>query len=534
MVDRFRKLPESAFDAIVVGAGMGGLTTAALLAERGRRVLVVDQHYVAGGNATIFKRRGYEFDVGLHYIGDCGRSGLIPRILRAAGAPGVVFEEMDPDGFDTLVFPDFEFRIPRGIEAFRRRLVAQFPAERRGIDRYLAVAEQIRRYQTLLGNPLHAVTVLPRSLLLFRYLRATLAELLDDCTRDPRLRAVLCGQHGDYAQPPSRASALMHVGLAQHYLEGAFFPRGGGQVLADRLAESIERRGGKILLRARARRILVERGAACGVEIESHHLGVRVVRAPVVVSNADLKRTMAELVGAAHLAPETTRRVASYEMSPALGVVYLGIRRDLRAEGHPRTNYWISPAYDLEPAYAELRRGEISSRPLVYISIASVKDPENPRLAPPGLTNLQLMTIVPAAPSAWGVTEADVASGAYRDHPGYLAKKKSFAAALVAGAERVLPDLRGQIVYEEVATPLTHRRFTLATDGTSYGIALTPRQYLGGRPGAGTEIRGLYLCGASTRAGHGIAGAMMSGVLAAASISGRGLVREVFGDGNAG
>jgi phytoene dehydrogenase-like protein len=117
--DRFRSLDDRRFDVIVVGAGMGGLTAAALLTRQGKRVLVVDQHAVAGGNATIFKRSGYEFDVGLHYIGGCHPDGPIPRILRAAGVDDVEFEELDPDGFDTLVFPDFEFRIPKGIDRYR-------------------------------------------------------------------------------------------------------------------------------------------------------------------------------------------------------------------------------------------------------------------------------------------------------------------------------------------------------------------------------------------------------------------------------
>lgn len=526
--DRFRHLDEQRFDVIVVGAGTGGLTAAALLAARGRKVLIVDQHYVAGGNATTFKRKGWEFDVGIHYIGGCHPGGMIPRLLRAAGVTDVEFEELDPDGYDTLVYPDFRFRVPRGIEPFRGRLLEHFPDERRGIERYVALLLQLQRLQGLLARPVAALWTLPRSLLLLRSARSTFGEFLDSCTRDPRLRAVLAGQHGDYAQPPSRAAALVGAGLALHYLEGAYCPRGGGQVMSDRLADSVERHGGKVLLRTRVRRILVENGRAAGVEIDSPHLGVRRVRAPVVISNADLKRTIGELLGPSVVSAKTMRRAAGYEMSPSMAVLYLGIRRDLRAEGHPRTNYWVYHGTDYEPGYAALARGELADKPWVYISIASVKDPTNRRAAPAGMTNLQVMTLAPARPETWGVTEAEVESGAYRDSPAYQAKKAQVAASLVESARAIFPDLGETIAYQELSTPLSHRRYTLSSGGTSYGIALTPQQFLGGRPAARTEIDGLYLCGASCRTGHGIAGVMMSGLMAAAAVSGVRLVQEVF------
>jgi len=527
--DRFRSLERDHVDVIIVGAGTGGLTAGALLTRFGKSVLVLDRHYVVGGNATVFRRKGYEFDVGIHYIGDCGPDGAVPRILRAAGAEGVTFREMDPDGFDTFVFPDFTFRVPKGFETFRERLVEHFPREAKGIARYVDALQAVRSFQELSGGGfLKVVRTIWQARTVLRYVNSTVASFLDSCTYDQRLRAVLTAHSGDYAEPPSRASLMMHATVTAGYLAGAYYPGGGGQTLSDRLAESIERQGGKILLSAPVRKILVERGRVAGVEFDSHHLGRSTVRAPVVISNADLKRTFLDLIGTEFVKPKTVRRIQGYEMAPALGVAYFGVRRDLRAEGLPNTNFWIHPTYDLEPLYAEARGGRFHTRPVCFVFSSSLKDPGNRRAAPEGYSNLELVTVVPSQPEAWGTTLQEMADGTYEKNPIYLQTKQELAERLLAAAERVLPGLRRDVDCCEVSSPMTHTRFTGSTGGTSYGIALIPKQFLFHRPGPATEIGGLYICGANSVAGHGIPGAMWSGVLAASRVVGDQVLKSVM------
>jgi len=222
-------VPESV-DVALVGAGPSSLMAAAYLAKSGLSTAVFDSHYVAGGCATQFARgsrsKRYLFDVGVHYLGDCGPGGLFRRLLDPLEID-VEFVPMDPDGFDTLIFPDFEFRIPVGLERFRQRLHEQFPKEGRGIDRYVRFLSEIE----ILGDKLQATRgkqtvgflwdVVTRGRMVLRYQNLTLAALLDSCTDNVQLRAVLAGQHGDYGLPPSQASAVLHAGLSMHS------PRGG-------------------------------------------------------------------------------------------------------------------------------------------------------------------------------------------------------------------------------------------------------------------------------------------------------------------
>ena len=130
--DRCKTAIPGSVDVAIVGAGPGGLTAGAYLAQHGLKVAIFDHHYVAGGCATMFTRGSkaerYSFDVGLHYIGDCGPEGRIPTILRGLDLE-MDFRELDPDGFDTLVFPDLEFKIPSDIGLYRDRLASLFPKE---------------------------------------------------------------------------------------------------------------------------------------------------------------------------------------------------------------------------------------------------------------------------------------------------------------------------------------------------------------------------------------------------------------------
>ncbi len=533
MTDRFRSLEHDAFDVIVVGAGTGGLTAAALLAQRGKHVLVCDQHYVAGGNATTFRRPGYEFDVGLHYIGECHPNGAIPRILRAAGVEDITFNLMDQDAYDILHFPDFEFRVSSHLEVYRRRLIDLFPKEVPGIDRYIHTMRRAWEMVHIPQMPLwKGLKQAWKSRTAIRFLQSSLGDFLDTCTHDPKLRAVLTGNQIIYAQPPNRVAALMHILGTMHYMQGPCYPKGGGQIISDRLAETIEERGGKLLLRTQVTKILVEHGRAYGVQLFNKHIGEREVRAPVVISNADIKHTMLDLLGSHDVRPRTRNKVANYEMSPGLGVVYLGLKTDQPKAKWPNCNYVVFPEYDVEPLYDAAREGLLYEKAWTCVTTASYKDRDNPRLAPEGILNSQLMTIVPSQPEAWGVTEEQFLSGEYRKMPSYLEAKQRMADIMLEQAEVYFPNIREQIDFMEACTPLTHRRYTKASEGTSYGIALKPSQFFLRRPDAPTEIKGLYLCGASMRAGHGIPGVMMSGLGAASFVLEGNLFQDVMGTAN--
>lgn len=516
------------YDAVVIGAGLGGLSTAAFLATNGRRTLVLEHNQVVGGCSQVFRRRGnkYEFDVGVHYIGDCAPGGTVDRLMHGLGLQDrIEFAELDPDGFSTITLPGVSFRVPRGWQAYEDRLAATFPDEERGVRRCVStlrtVAEEIRS-----GRPdglRHAVTRVGRLRSTLWWGLRPLASLYDACVLSQEARTVIAGESGDYGTPSSKAPVALHAGFLDHYLKaGAYYPKGGGQVIAARLTEVIGAHGGAVRTKARVGRILLEDGRAVGVRLADGEE----IHAPVVVSNADIRRTYLELVGREELPKRLRRKAEGFRMALPLFSLYLAVDFDVR-ERLPNSTNWIYPHADIEAIYADAYAGRVPAEVPVFMTSGTLKDPDGGHTAPPGHSTLELMTIAPADHGTWGVGEGPVAGERYSRGQAYLAVKEKLAEAVLDTASLVIPDLREHIVYRDASTPITQERFTLSTGGACYGLEMTLDQLGPFRPDVATPIPGLYLTGASTRHQHGIVATLNGGAGTAGAILGRDLFAEM-------
>jgi phytoene dehydrogenase-like protein len=506
------------WDVIVVGAGMGGLVAAAYLAVSGRRVVVVEQHDVAGGNTHVFRRRrAYEFDVGVHYVGDCGQGGLLPAVLAGLGAADrVSFRRMDSDCFDRITLPSVTVDVPTGWDRYRRRLAAALPEDAEGIATFcrIAAAAGDATRASLVGPPGAG----PNSETL-RWIRRPLSRLFDHCGLSARTRTVLAAQAGNYGSAPDATPLATHATMLDDYLRGSYYPAGGGQQLAATLVEVLEAHGGRLRTRATVTGIETAAGRVTGVRLAD---GTR-LRAPVVVSNADYRRTVLELASET-FPPLDLRRAEQAVMRLPVAAVYVAL--DTELAGLRNANHWYWPSEDVDAAFRALACGRTVDPPFAFLSFASLKDGPGPA-CPPGHTNFQVMTLCPSGYEPWGVPDGPVAGVRYRRDPAYRRAKQRLTDALLDMAEEVLGPFRRHVVHLETATPLTNERYTRSTGGSPYGMARWSG--VAQLPDVVTAVEGLYVAGQNTRYGSGIVRSAVSGLACASAVLGTDLLREVHG-----
>jgi len=513
---------DSRYDVIVVGSGLGGLTTAALLAKAGKKVLVLERHYTAGGFTHSYRRRGFEWDVGVHYVGEVHKPGSrLRRVFDAVTDAQLQWARMD-DTYDRIIVDDAAYDFVAGASAFRDSLLTSFPRARAEIDDYLhhirAASRSLPAHfgPRYLPGPLRPLVRGVASRAAGDYFSRTTASVLSDIVTDPALAGVLTGQWGDYGLPPGQSSFGMHALVAQHYLGGASFPVGGASQIARTIVAGIERAGGAVVVNAEVETIIVAKGRAVGVRLINGHeiLGGR------VVSDAGLRTTFGRLlpddVG------ERTRmpaKVAALRPAAAHVGLYVGLHgssADLHLE---QTNLWIYRDYDHDASLARYLDKPNTDLPLSYVSFPSAKDPSWPARYP-GKSTIDVITL---APHSWFTRWRDMPWR--RRGAEYEDVKARFAERMLADVYAHVPQARGRVAYHELSTPLSTATFTGYQQGEIYGIEHSPHRFDQTWIKPRTPVRGLYLTGQDVLF-CGVGSALMSGVLTAASVLGPAAARQ--------
>ncbi len=335
------------YDAIVLGSGIGGLTTAVFLAKvRRQRVLVLEQHNIIGGFTHTFRRGKYEWDTGLHYVGNMGPNDFPRRVMDFVTNSEVVWRKM-PEAFEHFHFPSFSFVQRAGEQNFRADLIARFPEEKLAIENYFRDLMRVQVWGTLhfaaqILPPILAW--IPRAFAWFkRELGETqLKDYFDRHFRDERLKAILTGPCGDYGLPPSEASLFIHALIVRHYLEGGYYPEGGSGRLPKAIKKHLKDLGVEVLTRHEATQILTRGRKVEGVRATSP-TGEKTFFAPMIVSAIGARQTYQRL-----LTGSIGQEVSAFRSGMTIATIYLGLKESPARFGFNGENHWLFSSTDFE------------------------------------------------------------------------------------------------------------------------------------------------------------------------------------------
>lgn len=502
------------FDVIVVGSGMGGMSTAAALSRFEHRVALLEQAPFVGGLTHSFTRNGFSYDVGLHYCGLFGPNQSAGRLLDWLSDGAVEFK---PFGqvYDIVHFPDgFEFSISAPEESFKSELKRQFPDHSQEIETYFSALKSgdlamhhVARAR-LLPGPLSTLYRLWHRRAINRWCSRTTEEVIGDIISNPKLAAILTSQWGAYGGKPGESSFAIHALIISHYLEGARYPAGGAGAISDALVPVIERAGGEIHTNTRAAGLVIENGSVTGIRTDRDEI----FKAPVVVSAMGAGETVAKLMPGEFQANDWVKDIGTMNPSICHFQLFLGFEGDITQHGATRSNHWFHESWDTSNAiWSDVENSPV---PMMFVSFPSLKDAEHD----PGPANRHTSEVMVLAD--WS-TVAEFADGGKQQHPEqWAAYKEMVRKKLLDFFFSKYPSLEPLMVQCELGTPLATVDFTGHTRGGFYGIETSPRRVLSKSLRARTPIPGLFLSGQDVLS-PGIAGSLWAGMHCAASIDPR-------------
>lgn len=501
------------FDVIVIGSGIGGMTTAAALSRFNHKVLLLEQADAIGGLTHAFSRNGFTWDVGLHYCGMFGHDQEAGRVLDWLSDETIEFHSVGTV-YDTLHFPDgFDITVGRPAEAYKMELKEWFPANAAEIDAYFDAMLAAKNAAFLIAAE-RSMPEQVRSIhrwwnkkKIQQWCGRTTGNVLTELISDPKLGAILSAQWPTFGGRPEEASFGIHGLIMGHYLEGASYPVGGGNAIAKGLVPVIESGDGSAIAGTPVSEIMIEEGTAVGVRTSTGEE----FRAPTIVSAIGAGETVKRLLPAEVSQQDWASEITTFKPAYCHFEVFLGFEGDIRRYGATRSNHWFHESWDTVSSIWSSLDDPI---PGMFVSFPSLKDPAHD----PGPSNHHTGEFMVLAD--WSTVAEFADGGAAERAAEWVALKKNIETRMMAFFEAKFPALAPLIVYHELGTPLATAAFTAHERGGFYGVEPTPRRMLSNSLNARTPVPGLFLTGQDTLT-PGIAGAFMAGVLTAAAIDPR-------------
>jgi len=488
---------------VVLGGGLGGLFTGAMLAHEGCRVTVLEQNAAIGGGLQEFRRGGVTFETGMHIMGGLRTGGSIGRIIDWLGIAGdIALQHLDADCIDSITYlaTGDHYRIPQGREAFEHYLAERFPHEAAGIHSYV---EALYR----LAGEVDIFWLRPGSNSLFRPHSEDFVwaadQLIAHHVTDPRLRDLLGYMNPMYGGVSGVTPAYVHALINVLYLGGADRFAGGSAQLARALAGVIEQGGGQVLAGERVTRVGVTDRQVTAVYTQSggEYHGDRYVcaihpcRLLDIIDDGAFSRAYVSRL----------REVPNSYSAFSLYIVF-------KPEAFPYINHtcYYQDDYGLVWQHGDYDEATWP-RGFMYMTCAQSNQGK-------WASNMIINCIMPySAVSRW----ADTTTG----HRGadYEQWKRDRMAQVMQRMERLHPGFADTVQAVFTSSPLTIRDYYNEPEGALYGMRKDCRNLPLSQLSVMTRVRNLLLTGQCVNL-HGMCGVPLTAINTAEAILGENVI----------
>ncbi|MCX5782724.1 MAG: NAD(P)/FAD-dependent oxidoreductase [Elusimicrobia bacterium] len=327
------------YDAIIIGAGIGGLVCGCYLAKAGLKTLIVEKNAQPGGYCTSFTRGGFTFDACAHSLGSLREGGILNTVLSELDLKGrIQFERYDPS--DIIITPDLKINIYNDLAKTIQEFQKYFPEESISVNNFFDFVNKIS------GSELSSLAKQPFS------------NILDKYFKDKKLKAIISMPIlGNAALPPSKVSAFTALTLYKEFiLDGGYYPINDMQEFPNKLAQKISELGGKIVNLRKVKKIEVDENIAKGVILDDGSF----ISAKYIISNADTRQTFIDMLDKKYVTNNFVKKIDNMIPSLSAFVIYMGMDNAFKTE-YNNSTIWYMPHYDIEKMYVTAINGNIEN-----------------------------------------------------------------------------------------------------------------------------------------------------------------------------
>lgn len=492
---------------IIIGSGLGGLSTGVILAKNGYDVTILEQASQVGGCLQCFTRDGVKFETGMHFIGSLDDGQVLSHYFNYLGIKDkVVLNRLDPKAYDVVSLQGERFAFPNSREAFIEKFAQRFPDQRENLERYCDLIEQVASLSPF--RDLQHVVDEDR-FIDDKLLYQSLSDVIDQTITDPLLREVLVGNLSLYAAQKAKTPFATHAFIFDFYNSSAFRIVGGSDAIVKALTEVFEQHGGKIFTRRKVTKILVEGKKASGVLTANGEK----FTADVVISDVNPKQ-MIGMVDDGVFTQAYKSRIKSIADTTAVFSLFLRFKEGAMP-------YLNSNFYGFSTDSPWQMNGDIGDKwPQGYLYMHHCHEP-NPKYARGGVV-LAYMSM--DAVRNWSDTSIGHRGDDYERFKAHMAER------LLDSVEKDFPGLRDAVEAYYAASPLTYRDYTSTPEGSIYGLEKNVNN-IADRVSYKTKVSNLLLVGQNINS-HGMLGVLVGTMNVCQHLLGEEKVRQQMMEAN--